>query len=90
MEQLRLNCHSSWLTLGCSFSCADRVLHVHTAFTPCRRHSSSPPHLLLNSYRRPAVVNFCISCAYAIVGIMLPDVDEEIHISITIIVSWES
>ncbi|PRW44254.1 3-phosphoshikimate 1-carboxyvinyltransferase isoform A [Chlorella sorokiniana] len=34
-----------------------------------------------------AVVNFCISCAYAIVGLMLPNVDEEIHISITIIVS---
>ena len=33
------------------------------------------------------MINFCISCAYAIVGLMLPNVDEEIHISITIIVS---
>ena len=49
--------------------------------------SATVPMVCLAAPSRHAVVNFCISCAYAIVGIMLPDVDEEIHISITIIVS---
>lgn len=74
LQSPALTCHLTMTVLACTTA----PLHH------CSNRVALPP---APPCPAAAVVSFAMSLGYATVGLLLPSVDEEIHISVTILVS---